>query len=128
VERILIVDDHDVFRTAVCDLLAVAQPQARVLQAQNGRECIDLALAEKPDVILMDARMPELDGYEATKTLRTLPETERIPVIAMTSEMDGGSVPALRELCNGFLLKPFCLDDLIWTLGQVDHARGSLPC
>lgn len=126
-EQILIVDDHDVFRMVVCDLLATVRPHARILQAQNGRECIELALAEKPSLILMDVKMPVMDGYEAAKTLRSLPETETIPVIAMAPEADGSMATlGLRDICDAFLLKPFYLDELARAITQVDRPADVL--
>lgn len=120
--RILIVDDHYIFRTVLSDLLALAQPGARILQARDGKEGVDLALAEKPDLILMDVHMPVMDGYEATKALREKPETKSIPVIAMFN----GSSGNLNNLdsppvYNAFVSKPFYIDELMQIITQINE-------
>ena len=76
-----------------------------VVPAVNGREAVELARTRSPDLILMDIMMPELDGFEATRRLRTLPETREIPIITLTA-MDGARDLALDAGADDFLPKP----------------------
>lgn len=88
--------------------------------AVNGREAIELALAEKPDLILMDIMMPELDGFEATRILRDHEQTRTIP-IAVTA-MEGAHQLALQAGASDFLRKPIdtriLLDKIRQLLGR----------
>ena len=81
-KKILIVDDHP-------DMRKVLQIQIELMgfagiMANNGKEGIEAAIAEKPDLIMMDFMMPEMDGWEATRILRAISETKEIPIIAVT--------------------------------------------
>lgn len=79
--------------------------------AANGREAIDRALALMPDLILMDASMPILDGWQATKELKANPATKHIPVLALTAHaFDDARQEAKAVGCDGFVTKP-CLPD-----------------
>src|SRR6266542_961038 len=79
---LLIADDDPDLRAAYSEMLALAG--YRVCQAHDGREALAEALAQRPDVILMDLDMPEVDGWEATRRIRADLRTHRIPVIALT--------------------------------------------
>ena len=93
--RLLICDDSDSFRFVVRSTLA-EQPGITVVgEASDGREAVDLALALSPDVILMDVRMPVLDGVEATRAVRSaLPD---VRVVALTGSDDRQIVSAMLE-------------------------------
>ncbi|MBK8988317.1 MAG: response regulator [Chloroflexi bacterium] len=108
-KRILVVDDHGGFRTEISKLISLVQPQAQILQAQNGREGLDLARSERPDLILLDVNMPLMDGYETARALNALPETRTIPLIAMTlsGSEHSATLDHLRPFCRSVLLKPF---------------------
>lgn len=82
--------------------------------ARNGREAIDQAIALMPDVILMDASMPVLDGWQATKALKANPATKHIPVLALTAHaFDDARQEAAEAGCDGFVTKPCLPDDLV---------------
>ena len=82
--------------------------------ASNGREAIDLALSLLPDLILMDASMPVLDGWQATKELKANPATRHIPVLALTAHaFDDARQNARDAGCDGFVTKPCLPDDLV---------------
>jgi two-component system, cell cycle response regulator DivK len=82
--------------------------------ARNGREAIDLAVSLMPDVILMDASMPVLDGWQATKELKTNPATRHIPILALTAHaFDDARQEAKAAGCDGFVTKPCLPDDLV---------------
>lgn len=117
--RILIAEDHPDSRDALRALLEAFGYQTAV--AVNGREAIEIALAEKPDLILMDIMMPELDGFEATRILRDHEQTRAIPIIAVTA-MEGAHQLALQAGASDFLRKPIdtriLLDKIRQLLGR----------
>lgn len=100
---ILIAEDHLDSREALSALLEAFG--FRVVPAANGSQAVDLARQQRPDLILMDIMMPELDGFEATRRLRGFPETRDIPIITLTA-MDGARTLALDAGANDFLPKP----------------------
>ena len=82
--------------------------------ANNGREAIAQALALAPDIILMDASMPVLDGWQATRTLKADPATKHIPILALTAHaFDDARREAKAVGCDGFVTKPCLPDDLV---------------
>jgi len=82
--------------------------------AGNGREAIDLAVSLLPDLILMDASMPVLDGWQATKALKAHPATKHIPILALTAHaFDDARQNARDAGCDGFVTKPCLPDDLV---------------
>lgn len=110
--RVLIADDHGVVRHGIKMYMAEDPDFLVVGEARDGREAVRLALALKPDVVLMDLVMPEMDGIAATSQIReALPDTE---VIAMTSVLEDGSVVgAVRAGAIGYLLKDTQEEDLL---------------
>ena len=102
--RVLLADDQALVRSGFQMILS-AQPEIEVVgEAETGREAIDLANRLSPDVILMDVRMPNLDGLEATRRLVELGTTARI-VILTTFDLDEYVYAAIRAGASGFLLK-----------------------
>ena len=82
--------------------------------ATNGREAIAQALALQPDIILMDASMPVLDGWQATRELKANPATKHIPILALTAHaFDDARKDAKDVGCDGFVTKPCLPDDLV---------------
>jgi two-component system, cell cycle response regulator DivK len=80
----------------------------------NGREAIDQALALLPDIILMDASMPVLDGWQATREIKTHPSTKHIPILALTAHAFEDAKQEARAVgCDGFVTKPCLPDDLV---------------
>jgi two-component system, cell cycle response regulator DivK len=85
-----------------------------VVVAMDGVQGVAAAAAEKPDVILMDLSLPQLDGWEATRRIKAAPETKHIPVIALTSHaMMGDREKALAAGCDDFDTKPVELPRLL---------------
>ena len=120
--RILIVDDQELFREGLHTLLAI-QPDLQVVgEARNGEDALRLAGALKPDVILMDLRMPVLNGVAATRQLkRTQPE---IKVIVLTTFDDDEDVfEGLRAGAVGYLLKDVASEQVVEAIRAV--ARGA---
>jgi DNA-binding NarL/FixJ family response regulator len=109
--RVLVVDDHDLFRTGLAALLS-SQPDIEVVaQASGGRLAVRLAQELRPDVVLMDQRMPDLSGVEATrKILRARPSTR---VVALTVVSESSAVAAAIEAgACGFLAKDTPIDSV----------------
>lgn len=108
---VLIVEDHPDMRELLAwqiDLLGFVSLQARL-----AKEGVEKAVAEKPDLILMDIMMPGMDGREAVRELRARPETKNIPIIAATALFRVSDlVSCLDAGCNGYLVKPFTFQDL----------------
>ena len=85
-----------------------------VLVATDGEQGVNMAADERPDLILMDLRLPVLDGWEATKRIKAQPETRHIPVIALTAHaMTGDREKALAAGCDDFDTKPVELPRLL---------------
>ena len=83
------------------------------ITAKNGREGVETAIAEKPDLILMNSLMPEMDGLEATRVLRANPQTKDIPILAATGMFQPSDLKAWIDAgCNDYIVKPFTLVEL----------------
>lgn len=93
-----------------------------VLVATDGEQGVAMAAAEKPDLILMDLRLPVLDGWEATRRIKAQPETRHIPIIALTAHaMTGDRERALAAGCDDFDTKPVEMPRLL------EKVRALLP-
>jgi DNA-binding NarL/FixJ family response regulator len=102
--RVVIADDQPLVRTGLRMILA-AEPDIEVVaEATDGREAIAAAERERPDVVLMDVRMPEVDGIEATRAVTALDQPPRVLVLT-TFDLDEVVYDALRAGASGFLLK-----------------------
>ena len=114
---ILLAEDHLDSREAMRALLEAHG--YRVVEASNGREAVERALEERPDLVLMDIMMPEMDGFEATRVLRSQESTSGLPIIAVTA-MDGAQRLSIQAGANDFVAKP------IDTRGLLAQIRGWL--
>jgi len=104
--KILIVDDIAVNRMTI--MLALKEENYTFIEAENGKEAIKKALHESPDIILMDAMMPEMNGFEATKEIRKIDKIQRIPILMITSlESKEDKIKALECGVNDFINKSF---------------------
>ena len=113
---ILIVEDYRDSRSVVELILRDADHE--VYTASDGEKGVQLATNHRPDVILMDLAMPNLDGWEATRQLKANPSTRDIPVIAFTAQVDHDSLDrAVLAGCSAVVEKSFEIDTL---LGQID--------
>ncbi|MBI5842026.1 MAG: response regulator [Chloroflexi bacterium] len=82
--------------------------------AMNGRDGVDAARMQKPDLILMDLAMPEMDGWEATRRIKQDPITDSIPLIAVTAHaLPGDRARALDAGCDDYISKPMDLSELV---------------
>jgi DNA-binding NarL/FixJ family response regulator len=110
--RVLLVDDQALFREALAVLLDVRTEVEVVGEAANGREALERAAEVRPDVVLMDLRMPVLDGIAATRRMRA--EHPGVRVIALTTfDEDSEVFAALRAGAVGYLLKDVSSDRLV---------------
>lgn len=104
---ILIVDDNEENRKLIIDLLA--HSSLTILQAENGKEAVEMANKFLPDVIIMDLRMPVMDGYDAGRLLSIDKLTESIPIIALSASIpqsNDNDRKSLEEIFDAYLLKP----------------------
>jgi DNA-binding NarL/FixJ family response regulator len=120
--RVLIADDHPVFRDGLASLLATQDGVAVVATAADGAEAVALAAEHRPDVVVMDLQMPEMNGIEATRRLtEELPEV-RVLVFTMGEE-DGTVLAAMRAGARGYLVKGAGQDEVARAISTV-HAGG----
>lgn len=109
-KTVLVVEDFDDVRNAM--KIMVQLSGHKVVEAADGRQAVQRATEELPDLILMDLAMPVFDGIEATRELRSDPKTSQIPIIAVTSYGQLYREKALEAGCNEVLDKPELMADL----------------
>jgi len=120
--RVLIADDQDLVRDGFRLILETADIEV-IGEARDGREAVYLARRRTPDVVLMDVRMPGMDGLQATRELAGPEVTDPIAVLILTTfDLDEYVLEALRAGASGFLLKDAGRDQLIAAVEAV--ARG----
>ncbi len=119
--RVLLADDQELVRSGFRLILELAEGIEVVGEAADGREAVRLAKELQPDVVLMDVRMPELDGIEATRQLRQAGVEARVLVLT-TFDLDEYVYAALRAGASGFLLKDAPREQLVTAVRTV--ARG----
>ena len=103
--RILVVEDNEMNRDMLTRRLA--RKGFEPLVAVDGEQGVAVALAERPDLILMDMSLPVLDGWEATRRIKASPETGSIPIIALTAHaMSGDRERAIAAGCDDYDTKP----------------------
>ena len=110
--KILLVEDNDMNR----DMLSrrLLRKGYEVVMALDGQQAVEMAAAEKPDLILMDMSLPVLDGWEAARRIKAAAATRGIPVIALTAHaMSGDREKALESGCDDYDTKPIDLPRLL---------------
>ena len=123
--RILIVDDQQLVRTGFRAILSTEPDFEIVGEAGDGHEAIEAAARLSPDVVLMDIRMPKLDGLAATRHLATAPSRSRV-IILTTFDLDEYVYEALRSGASGFLLKDAPADQLVTAIRVVAGGEALL--
>src|SRR5262245_42661798 len=121
--RILLVEDNEMNR----DMLSrrLQRKGYEVTMAVDGKQGIEVARAGSFDLILMDMSLPEVDGWEATRQLRAVPETRHVPIIGLTAHaMAGDREKALEAGCNDYDTKPVELPRL---LSKIEALIGGAP-
>jgi DNA-binding NarL/FixJ family response regulator len=112
--RVLVADDQALVRGSFRILVDTAPDLTSVGEASTGAEAVELARRERPDVVLMDIRMPRMDGIEATRRITSGPETSAVRVLILTTfDLDEYVFTALRAGASGFLLKDSPPADLL---------------
>jgi len=121
--RVLVADDHPIVRSGIVALLESAGDMAVVGTASTGLEAVELAVQLGPDIVLMDLRMPGIDGDEATA--RILAQRSGIRVVVLTTyETDAGILSAIEAGASGYLLKAAPQDEILAGIRSV--ARGEV--
>lgn len=121
--RVLIVDDHPVFRDGMRGLLE-SIPQVTVAgEAENGPEAVQLATELRPDIVLMDIGLPEMNGIEATRAVLSACPTTRVLVLTMYEEPDS-VFSALRAGARGYLLKDARSDEIVRAIEAVAQGEA----
>jgi CheY-like chemotaxis protein len=116
--KILIAEDERDIRDLITFTLRFAGHD--VIAASNGEEAVNLAQQEKPDLILMDVRMPRMTGYEACAVMKEDPELKDIPVIFLSAKGQESEIQAgLSAGATEYLLKPFAPDQLTTRIQSV---------
>lgn len=108
---ILYVEDDPNNRTLIRRILGAEG--YRVHEAANAKIALEMLKSLKPDLILMDINMPEVDGYTLTAQIRALPELSAVPIIALTANvMKGDRERSLQAGCDGYIQKPIDIDTI----------------
>jgi len=123
--RIILADDHAVVRQGTSELLRRESDLDVIAEAENGLQAVELAQSLKPDVVIMDIRMPELSGIDATKQiLETVPG---VRVLVLTAHEDDQYLFSLLQAgASGYLLKTAPIDELIRAIHQVHEGRSHI--
>jgi two-component system cell cycle response regulator DivK len=109
---ILYVEDNVDNRTLVRRILL--SEDYNLIEAVNAKEALQVLETTKPDLILMDINMPDMDGYTLTARIKTTPGFERVPILALTANvMRGDKEKTLEAGCDGYIQKPLDIDQLI---------------
>ena len=109
---ILVVEDQEDNRQILRDLLGNAGYE--LTEAENGEDAITAVAKKRPDLILMDIQLPIMDGYEATRRIRSNPDMNSVPIIAVTSyALAGDEEKALEAGCDGYISKPYSPRELL---------------
>jgi len=120
--RILVVEDNEDNRDSLSRRLE--RRGFEVLMAHDGRHGVEMAAAEKPDLILMDMNMPQLDGWEATRQIKAEPDVAAVPVIGLTAHaLEGDRERALEAGCADYHAKPVDFPKLMAQIEALLH-RG----
>ena len=113
-KKILVVEDVEFNRDLIVQLL---EDTYEILTAVDGREGIERAERDRPDLILMDLSLPGVDGWEATRRIKANPALAQIPIIAVSAHAMAGDEPRARECgCDDYISKPLDEDVLFATL------------
>ncbi len=111
-KTILIVEDETILRANLREMLAFEGFD--VLDAENGVAAVRLAQTHRPDIIICDVAMPEMDGFEVLERLQENPATAAIPVLLLTAQAEKSSIQHGLEMgATGYILKPFLFSDVL---------------
>jgi CheY-like chemotaxis protein len=124
-QSVLVIEDNALNMKLVRTLLEIGK--YRVLEAVNAETGIRMAREHRPDLVLIDIQLPDMDGLEATRIIRKDPALKNTPVVAVTSyAMHGDEEEALEAGCTGFITKPLDTRSFLETIsGYFKHDRAS---
>ncbi|AZU59952.1 response regulator [Neobacillus mesonae] len=123
--RILIADDHHVVRRGLVFFLRTQKGLEIVGEAANGKEAVEMAGSLKPDIILMDLVMPEMDGIEATRMIKKNQPEIKIMMLTSFSDQDH-VIPALEAGASGYQLKDIQPDELVASIKKIISGENQL--
>jgi len=116
-KTVLVVDDAALNRKLIRTILAIRK--IRVIEAEDAEQAFDLIREQLPDLVLMDLQLPGLNGLEATRILKSDPDTADIPVVILSAGSIPEDDPQMREAgCAGLILKPFATEDFLNTVSS----------
>ena len=115
-KRILVVEDQPDNRQIIRDMLA--DTGYEIAEAENGEEALAAIAKARPDLILMDIQLPVMDGYAATRRIKTDPALKSIPIIAVTSYVSGEEKKAREAGCDDYVPKPYSPRQLLAKIRQ----------
>ena len=116
-KRVLIVEDNE--KNMYLMNFILSNKNYEVIKAETGEKGVELAIKERPDLILMDIMLPGIDGYETTKRIREREAGGKVPIIAITScAMTGDREKVMKAGCNGYIEKPIDPDTFVAKIKQ----------
>ena len=115
--KILVAEDEPDIQTFM--ILALEHVGHEVMRAEDGQEAVDLALKDTPDLILMDVRMPTLNGYEACKLIRAEPKLQRVPLILLSVRGAEAMQLGYDAGATEYMVKPFALENLLHRVAEL---------
>jgi two-component system cell cycle response regulator len=122
--KVLIVDDEP--PTVMAVELALRREGIETCTAGDGAECLQAVAAESPDLVILDVKMPVMDGFQALRVLRENPATRNLPVIMLTAlDADADVVRGWATGVDFYLTKPFQLDELVLVVRRAFEAVGT---
>jgi DNA-binding NarL/FixJ family response regulator len=125
--RVVVADDQALVRAGLCGIIAATAGFAVAAEAGNGAEAVQAVRASRPDVVLMDVRMPVMDGIEATRRITGCDATSRARVLVLTTfDLDEYVYAALRAGASGFLLKSARPEELLTGIRVVAEGEALL--
>lgn len=114
-KRVLIADDQNT--VLMLERMMLEGAGYDVVVAHNGAEAVDKAASEKPDLILLDVTMPQMDGYDACRAIRARPETRTVPILMVTTRSEFANMQTgFAAGCNEYVTKPFNAVELVETV------------
>ena len=123
-DRILVIEDNEQNLYLVKFILEKSGYE--VWEARDGQEGVATAERVKPDLILLDIQLPVMDGYAVARTLRTMPDLDKVPIVAVTSyAMAGDREKTIAAGCTGYIEKPINPDTFLQQVEQQLRSRNS---
>src|SRR4029077_5921649 len=110
--RVLVVDDHSLLRTGVANIINQESDLEVIAEAANGRDAVEAFRLHRPDVVLMDLRMPEMEGVEAVRRIREIDPQARV-IVLTTYDADEDIARALQAGAKAYILKDISADALV---------------